>query len=194
MDEMPKSCEISAEDLRAARKEMDGYLDITDDDLKRIYAIALRHAEQRVARRIPVRDVMTVNVVKIRDDAGLSTVANLLSENRISGLPVVDGENRVIGVITEADVLSMAGMQKGHAFKDIIRHILGEPLPAKKGTNSIHDFMSSPAITTGPDADIREVALILDEKRIKRLPVVDEQGKLIGVISRQDIVRTIGAP
>ncbi len=194
MDEMAKSCEISDEDLQAARKEMDGYLDITDDDLKRIYAIALRHAEQRIARRIPVGDVMTVNVVKIRDDAGISEVANLLSENRISGLPVVDGENRVIGVITEADVLSMAGMQKGHAFKDIIRHILGEPLPAKKGSKSIHDFMSSPAITTGPDADIREVALILDEKRIKRLPVVDEQEKLIGVISRQDIVRTIGAP
>ncbi len=52
--------------------------------------------------------------------------------------------------------------------------------------------MSSPAITTGPDADIREVALTLDEKRIKRLPVVDEKGKLIGVISRADIVRTIG--
>ena len=53
--------------------------------------------------------------------------------------------------------------------------------------------MSSPAITTGPDADIREVALTLDEKRIKRLPVVDEQGRLIGVISRADIVGSIGA-
>ena len=193
MDEMPKSCEISAEDLRAARKEMDGYLDITDDDLKRIYTIALRHAEQRLARRIPVRDVMTVDVVTIRDDMGMNEAADLLSANRISGLPVVDGENRVLGVITEADLLSMAGLKKGHAFKDIIRHLLGEPLPAKKESKSIHAFMSSPAITTGPDTDIREVALILDEKRIKRLPVVDGQGKLIGVISRQDIVRTIGA-
>jgi CBS-domain-containing membrane protein len=194
MDEMPKQCEISDEDLRAARKEMKAYVDITDDDLKRIYAIALRHAEQRVARRVSVRDAMTRDAIKIREDADINEVANLLSEHRISGLPVVDGENRVIGVITEADVLSMAGMRKGHAFKDIIRHILGEPLPGKKGNKILHDFMSSPAITTVPDADIREVALTLDEKRIKRLPVVDEQGKLIGVISRADVVRIIGAP
>lgn len=194
MDETPKSCEISDEDLRAARKEMKGYVDITDDDLKRIYAIALRHAEQRAARRVSVRDVMTANVIKVRADAGITEVTNLLSEHRISGMPVVDGDDRVIGVITEADVLSMAGMRTGHAFKDIIRHILGEPLPANGQGRSLREAMSSPAITTSPDADIREVALILDERRIKRLPVVDGEGRLIGVISRADIVRTIGAP
>ena len=80
MDEMPKKCEISDEDLRAALKEMKAYVDITEDDLKRIYAIALRHAEQRVARRIFVRDVMTRNVIKIRADADFNEVTNLLSE------------------------------------------------------------------------------------------------------------------
>ncbi len=192
MDETPKKCDISDEDLRAALKEMKTYVDITEDDLKLIYAIALRHAEQRVARRVFVRDVMTRNVIKIRADAGFNEVTNLLSEHRISGLPVVDGEDRVIGVITEADVLSMAGMRKEHAFKDIIRHILGEPLSRPKESKRLRDVMSFPAITTGPDADIREVALTLDEKRIKRLPVVDEQGTLIGIISRADIVRVIG--
>jgi CBS-domain-containing membrane protein len=193
MDEMPRNCEISDEDLRAALKELKAYVDITEDDLKKIYAIALRHAEQRVARRISVRDVMTKNVIKIRADADLNEVTNLLSENRISGLPVVDEDNRVIGLITEADVLSMAGMRKEHGFKDIIRHILGEPLSGPKESRLLRDVMTSPAITTGPEADIREVALTLDEKRIKRLPVVDDQGRLIGVISRADIVRAIGA-
>ncbi len=193
MDEMPRNCEITDKDLRAALKELKAYVDITEDDLMRIYAIALRHAEQRVARRISVRDVMTKNVIKITADADFNEATNLLSENRISGLPVVDEDNRVIGLITEADVLSMAGMRKGHAFKDIIRHILGEPLSGPKKSRRLRDVMTSPAITTGPDADIREVALTLDEKRIKRLPVVDDQGRLIGVISRADIVRVIGA-
>jgi CBS domain-containing membrane protein len=193
MDEEPKKCEISDEDLRAALKEMKSYVDITEDDLKRIYTIALRHAQQRVAHRVFVRDVMTRNVVKINVDADFNEVTNLLSEHRISGLPVVDGDDRVIGVITEADVLSMAGMRKEHAFKDIIRHILGEPLSRPKESRRLRDVMSSPAITTGLDADIREVALTLNEKRIKSLPVVDEQGRLIGVISRADIVRAIGA-
>lgn len=193
MDEIPDACNISHEDLQAALKEMKSYVDITEDDLKRIYAIALRHASQRVAHRVMVRDVMTRNVIHVRENADISEVANLLSENRISGLPVVDRDEHVIGVITEADVLSMAGMKKEHVFRDILRHILGEPLPAHTKSKSLRDVMSSPAITTGPESDIREVAMIIDEKRIKRLPVVDEQGRLVGLISRADIVRGIGA-
>lgn len=193
MDEIHEQCAFSDEDLRAALKEMRGYVDVTEDDLKKIYAIALRHAAQRVARRIMVRDVMTQNVIKVGEDADINEVTALLSENRISGLPVVDGQDRVIGVITEADVLSMAGMKKEHSFRDILKYILGEPLPAPgSGGKRIKDAMSSPAITTGPESDIRDVALIIDEKRIKRLPVVDEQGRLIGLISRADIVRVIG--
>ena len=192
MDEKPRTCEISDEDLRAALKELKAYVDVTEDDLMRIYSIALKHAEQRVAHRVSVREVMTTNVIKIRADADFTEATNLLSENRISGLPVVDQEDRVIGVITEGDVLSMAGLRKEHAFKDIIRHILGEPLSRPKESRRLRDVMTSPAITTGPDADIRDVALTLDEKRIKRLPVVDERGRLIGVISRADIVRAIG--
>lgn len=192
MDDMIKHCQLSDEDLRVALKEMKTYMDITEDDLKRIYALALRHAEQRIARRISVRDVMTRNVIKIREDADINEATTLLSENRISGLPVVDGQDHVIGMITEADVLAMAGMKKGHAFKDIIRHLLGEPLPGPKRSKRLRDVMASPAITTGPEADIRDIASLLDEKRIKRLPVVDEQGRLIGVISRADIVRAIG--
>jgi CBS-domain-containing membrane protein len=186
-------CEISDEDLRAALKEMKAYVDVTEDDLMRIYTIALRHAARRVARRVAVREVMTTNVIKIGADADFTEATNLLSENRISGLPVVDGDDRVIGVITEADVLSMTGMRKDAGFKDIVRHILGEPLSRPKESIRLRDAMTSPAITTGPDADIRDVALTLDEKRIKRLPVVDERGRLIGVISREDIVRVIGA-
>jgi CBS domain-containing protein len=158
----------------------------------RIYGIALRHAARRAAPRILVGDVMTKTVVTVTADADFTTVTNLLSEHRISGLPVVDEANRVIGVVTEADVLSMAGMRRERTFKDIIRQLLGEPLPRPREGRSIREAMSSPAITAGPDADIREVAATLDEKRIRSLPVVDSEGRLIGVISRADIVRAIG--
>ncbi len=193
MDEELQRCEISAEDLRAALKELKGYVDVTEDDLKRIYAIALRHAARRTAPRIFVRDVMTKDVVTVTADADFATVTNLLSEHRISGLPVVDEGNRVVGVVTEADVLSMAGMRRERTFKDIVRQILGEPLPRPQEGGRLRDAMSSPAITTGPDADIRDAAARLDEKRIKSLPVVDGAGRLIGIISRADIVRAIGA-
>jgi len=191
MVEKQRDFDISDEDLRAALREIKTYVDITEEDLKKIYAIALRNAQERIARSIPVSDVMTRDAIAIRTHADLHEAAGLLSEHRISGLPVVDEGSVVLGVVTEADILSMTGMEKEHTFKDILRHLLGEPLPERKRGNNVGEIMSSPAITTRPDADIRDVARILDEKRIKRLPVVDERNRLVGVISRADIVRAM---
>jgi CBS-domain-containing membrane protein len=184
--------ELSDQDLREALKELKTYVDITEEDLRKIYAIALKHARRRLGETVLVRDIMTKDVVKVKRDTNLQEAARRLSGLRISGMPVVDDANRVIGVISEADILSLAGVKRGHTFKDILRHVLGEPLPGRKKGNTVGDVMSSPAITTGPDTDIREVAAILDDRRIKRLPVVDTEGKLAGIVSREDIVRMMG--
>jgi len=192
MNKQPANCAISEEDLRAALVEIKTYVDVTEEDLKKIYEIALRHAQERTATRVPVRNVMTSAVVTIKRDAELHEAARILSENKISGMPVVDDNNRVIGVISEADILILAGMKKEHTFRDILRNILGEPVPARKGGNKVGDVMGFPPITSKADDDIGEVAKILDDRRIKRLPVVDDEGKLIGIISRADIVRAIG--
>ena len=192
MNKQPANCAISEEDLRAALVEIKTYVDVTEEDLKKIYEIALRHAQERTATRVPVRNVMTSAVVTIKRDAELHEAARILSENKISGMPVVDDNNRVIGVISEADILILAGMKKEHTFRDILRNILGEPVPARKGGNKVGDVMGFPPITSKADDDISEVAKILDDRRIKRLPVVDDEGKLIGIISRADILKVIG--
>ena len=191
MDTDKEECEVSDEDLRDALKEMKTYVDVTEEDLKRIYSIALKHAKKRLESKIAVGDIMTRRVVTAKMDSDIHDVSALLSENRISGLPVVDEGNHVIGVVSEADVLSMAGMERGHSFKDILRHILGEPLPRRKQGNRVGEIMSSPAITTSAEADIREVASIMESKGIKRLPVVDGENRLLGIISRGDIVRAM---
>lgn len=185
-------CEISDEDLRQALKEMETYVDVTEEDLKKIYSIALRHAEERLARKIAVRDIMTKKVITAKRESSLHEVSDLLSENRISGLPVLDEENHVIGVVSEADILSMAGMEKGHSFKDILKHLLGEPLPKRKHGDRVGEIMSSPPITTRAEADIREAAQILESRKIKRLPVVDGENRILGIISRGDIVKAMG--
>ena len=182
----------SDDDLRAALKEMKAYMDVTEEDLKKIYEIALRHARERIVSRILVKDIMMTTVVSIKRNADLHEAARLLSENRISGMPVVDDNNRVIGVISEADVLMLAGMKREHTFKDILRNILGEPVPARSGGNKVEDVMSFPPITSKADDEVMEVAKIFEERRIKRLPVVDNDGKLLGIVSRADIVRAIG--
>jgi CBS-domain-containing membrane protein len=184
---------LAAEDLRAALKELKGFVDVTEDDLLRIYELAQRHAKERTSPKIRVRRAMTMEVVTVKRETDIRTAAELLTRHRISGMPVVDDEDRVIGVIGEADILSMTGLKRESGFKDIVRHLLGEPVPTrKKDGSTVGEMMSSPAITTTPDGDIREVAAVLDEKRIKRLPVVDEKGRLVGVISRADIIRILG--
>ena len=184
---------LEREDLRAALSEMKTYVDVTEEDLQRIYEIALRHAQQRLAAKIPVYAVMTGDVVAVGKDADLHEAAHLLSEHKISGMPVVDGEKRVIGIISEADLLQLIGMKKDHTFKDILRNILGEAGRAKvTAGDCVADVMSSPALTIGPDEDVKKAAILLDERRIKRLPVVDGEGQLVGIISRGDIVRAIG--
>lgn len=184
--------EITDEDLREALRELKTYVDVTEEDLRKIYTLALRYARQRLASAILVRDIMTKDVVTVKRDTDLQEAARRLSGLRISGMPVVDNEDRVIGVISEADILSLAGVKKGHTFKDILRYLLGEPIPAHKKGQKVGDVMSAPPITTDPEQDMREVAAILDERRIKRLPVVNGEGKLLGVISRADIVRAMG--
>ena len=145
----------------------------------------------KAVSQIRVGDIMTTDVIAVKKYDDINEAVWLLSENNISGLPVVDKSNYVIGVVSEADILSMAGIRRGHTFRDILRHILGEPLPERKMGDLVGDIMTSPAITTTPDTEVSEVAKVLDEHRIKRLPVVDDENRLIGVVSRADIVRVM---
>lgn len=192
MEKGEREIEITDEDLREAMREIKAYLDITEEDLQRIYKLALKHAKERLLKRIPVRAVMTEKVIAVRQDTEIKEAARLLSENRISGMPVIDENERVIGVVSEADILASAGIKRESKIRDILRHLTGETVISSRRGTRVGEIMSSPAITVGPDEDIRETGRILEEKRIKRLPVVDREGKLIGIISRADIIRAIG--
>ena len=149
------------------------------------------HLSSTVGFEMHVQDVMTRDVISVSKYESIMHVANILSEKNISGLPVVDKENKVIGIITQADILSVVGMRKEHTFKDLLRHMLGEPLPERKIGDIVADIMASPAITIKPQANIAEVAQIMDERRIRRLPVVDDRNRLAGIISRADILRAV---
>jgi CBS domain-containing protein len=140
---------------------------------------------------IRVRDVMTKNVLAITKFESIVQVANTLSEKNISGLPVVDKENKVIGIITQADILSMVGVSREHTFKDLLKYMLGEPLHERKIGDHVGDIMTSPAFTIKPDANIAEAERIMTEKRIRRLTVVDDKNTLIGIITRADILKAV---
>jgi CBS-domain-containing membrane protein len=183
--------EITDDDLKVAIKETKAYVNITAEQLKNIYAVAFRLAKARMASSIVVMDIMTKDVISIGKFDDVDDAIRMLSENNISGLPVVDRENRVIGVITEADILSVTGIKKEATFMDIIKHLFRGSMPEQRMGDYVGDVMSTPAVTVRPDDDICVAAKAMDENRVKRLPVVDEDNRLLGVISRADIVRAL---
>jgi CBS domain-containing protein len=184
-----KMSEITAEDVRAALRDMKVYVDVTEEDLLKIYRFAVVHANERFSP--PVSEIMQTSVITAKKEMSLDEVAHLISEHNISGLPVVDDTGLVLGVLSEADILCMAGMEKDHSFKDKLKHLLGEPLHSHRKGGNVGDIMSSPAITVRPETFIKAAARLIAEKRIKRLPVVNEKGQLVGIVSRADIVKAM---
>lgn len=133
-----------------------------------------------------VRDVMTTRVVSVRKDASFRDMAAMLRGTRISAFPVIDDAGRVIGVVSEADLLVKEAVQAdGASLVAALRHLRED---AKATGVSAGDLMTSPAITIGPDAPVQEAARLMYDRRIKRLPVVNSAGRLLGIISRVDVL------
>ncbi|MEU1279247.1 CBS domain-containing protein [Streptomyces sp. NPDC005805] len=133
-----------------------------------------------------VDDVMTHAPVAVGRDASYREIAALLADRRISAVPVLEGDGRVIGVVSEADLLPAAEYAAaGGAGPDPAG--TGEALTADR-------LMSSPAVTVHAGAGIAEAARIMARRRVKRLPVVGSGGLLEGVVSRGDLLKVFLRP
>jgi CBS domain-containing protein len=149
------------------------------------------HLRSTIGLDLLVKDVMTTNVITVQKFESVLAVADILASRNISGIPVLDKLGKVIGIITQADILSVVGIRKDRTFKDLLKHMLGEPLLERKMGDIVGDVMTSPALTTTPETNIATVVQIMDEKKIRRLLVVDEKNMLVGIISRADILKAV---
>jgi CBS domain-containing protein len=139
-----------------------------------------------------VKDVMTTSVVMVRKDASFKEMAAMLRSRRISAFPVVDDAGRVIGVVSEGDLLVKEAVQAdGTSVLAALRHLREDD----KATGiTAGDLMTEPAITIGPDAPVEEAARLMYDRRVKRLPVVNAAGRLVGIISRVDVLAVFSRP
>jgi CBS-domain-containing membrane protein len=140
-----------------------------------------------------VGDVMTTSVLAVRPDTTLKEVANLLVEHRISGLPVVDEAGRVVGVVSEADLL-VKEQEPGALARGPLDRIFGESQElrqqrAKAEARTAGEAMTAPAITVDASRTVHQAASLMIERRVNRLPVV-EDGRLVGIVTRADLVRS----
>ncbi|RAJ59987.1 BON domain-containing protein [Streptomyces sp. Amel2xB2] len=134
-----------------------------------------------------VADVMTHTVVAVGRQATFKDVAENMHEWRVSGMPVVEADGRVIGVVTEADLLAKEEYRDGVPNLNEPRERMERLL--KSGALTAGEMMSTPAVSVHQDARVTEAARIMAWKGVKRLPVVDGAGRLVGIVSRSDLLK-----
>jgi CBS domain-containing protein len=141
--------------------------------------------------------IMTQDVVSARPDDSVAEVAKLLSDREISAVPVCDDTGKIVGMLSEGDLMRPFGKENAlrRAWWLNLLAEGGDLAPAfldylRLDNRRAHDLMAAPVITVPEDASVTEIADLLAHHRIKRVPVVRD-GKLVGIVSRADIVRAL---
>jgi len=125
-------------------------------------------------RNMQVLEMMKTHVVKTTCEATLAQAADLLDLYQTTGLPVVDAEGRVLGMLTEADIMRAA-------------HTSG----VGAGSQQVRDWMTSPAVCISENEPVADAARLMLARRLKRLPVISESGNLVGVLNRIDLLQAV---
>ncbi len=139
-----------------------------------------------------VRDVMSTHVIAARQSATFKELAAMLSSQRVSAFPVVDEDNKVIGIVSETDLLAK------EALEGTVPDTLASLPDQREGTRvsglTAADLMTRHVVTIGPDEPVSHAARLMYNKRVKRLPVIGDDGTLIGIVSRSDVLSVYSKP
>ncbi len=140
-------------------------------------------------KRWSVDDVMTRDVASVTTGATYREVVNLLADKGISAVPVVDDQGRVLGVVSEADLLHKVEFTGESQPPKTFEGRRTRHARVKSAADRAGDLMTSPAVTTTAQTSLAEAAKLMDANDIKRLPVLDAAGRLVGIVSRTDLLR-----
>jgi CBS-domain-containing membrane protein len=142
------------------------------------------------------RDVMVSPVITARPDASVGEVAKLLLEHRFSAVPVVDSQGRLVGIISEGDLMhrAEAGTERQRSWW--LRGFAGAETLAfdyiKAHARKVVDVMTPEVVTASPDTPLREVASLMEKHSIKRVPIVTD-GRLVGIVTRANLIQTVAS-
>ena len=141
-------------------------------------------------------DIMSRDVVCVGPEESVRAMAQTMLARRISGLPVVDGERRVLGIVSEGDLIRRPELETDQARGGWLSLFISNDENARGFIKShglkAREVMTQPAICIAPDAPVAEVVRLLERHHVKRLPVV-EGGKLVGLVTRADLLRALAA-
>lgn len=144
------------------------------------------------------KDIMTSPVLTVSPDTPVARIARLLREKHISGTPVVDDAGKLVGIVTEIDLIkrharihfpvylpfldSLIFLESPRRYQDNVRRVLG---------TTAREIMTQPVRTAGPETEVEDIATMMVEERANPIPIIDEAGALVGIASHTDIVRLV---
>lgn len=185
-DEVPEM-ELTDADILDAMQHIPGYLDISTDDFRTIYHLAHHHAVGRLFGSFSAASLMRTGIEPLRPDMFLDEAAQALVRSGYKALPVVDANGCVTGILTENDFLRRLNVD---TFLQLLLSMLDEAFELKHRCHEtpVSKAMSSPAITVGKDAGFAETIAAFHRHDGRSLPVVDDDGRLLGLLLRKDFL------
>ncbi len=184
--------QLQPDDFVLALKEMGTYIDVSIDDLMQLNQKAEKYARRRARESRLVEELMTQSVITVHPDCTLSDAAHLLVTSKISGLPVVDDENKLLGIITEADFLRALGVpthRSGHSVWQTLENMFHQQVQALEPEGVVADLMIKKVVTVTPQHSLHQVLDVMKQNEIKRVIVCDDNQHVVGMITRSDLVR-----
>ncbi|THD70466.1 MAG: CBS domain-containing protein [Bradyrhizobium sp.] len=143
------------------------------------------------------RDVMVSPVITASKTATVREIAKILLEKRISAVPVVDHAGKVVGIITESDLMRRAEAGTEHPYSWWVHFLAGDATIAadyvKSHAARAEDVMTPDVVTATPETPLHELATLLEEHRIRRVPIVDKAGNLVGIVSRANLIQVVAS-
>ncbi|MFF7444073.1 CBS domain-containing protein [Streptomyces sp. NPDC008122] len=139
-----------------------------------------------------VADVMTKKVVAVLPGAEFKEIVATMERWKVSAVPVVEGESRVVGIVSEGDLILKEELHD-HRL-GLIEQLRRGDATAKAGSRRAEDLMTSPAVTVAPESSLPQAARLMAAHHVKRLPVVDESGTIQGIVSRSDLLKVFLRP
>ncbi len=194
-DPMPLSrVGLDREDLHGALRDLDIYLDISEDDLVQVYDRAGNHAFRRKMGNILCSDIMSRDLATAEYGTELEEVWARLRFHRVKAIPVVDRFQRVIGIVTLVDFLKRANLKTYETLEDkLIKFIRRTPGISAEKPEVVGQIMASPAVTAHTDMHIVELVPLLSDKGLHHIPVVDGDGRLAGMVTQSDLIAALYA-
>ncbi len=184
--------QLQREDFARALQEMGTYMDVSVDDLLQVQTLAMKHARMRKTQDRQVASLMTSPVISVAPGCSLSEAAHLLVKHRISGLPVVDESNKLLGIITEADFLRALGVpahHPGHHLWQTLENMFHPAVQVREAEGTVAELMVRDVITLSDQASLHQALELMKQHRIKRLVVCDETQRVVGMLTRSNLVR-----